>query len=48
MATRLRVKNKKRKLDKLTAYKKNPVEQTHKIAVARSKKIKFRKNNRMA
>ncbi|MCM0606925.1 MAG: hypothetical protein KA715_12615 [Xanthomonadaceae bacterium] len=48
MATRLRVKNKKRNLDRLTAYKKNPVEQTHKIAVGRARKIKLKKAYRMA
>jgi hypothetical protein len=46
MATRLRVKKAKMKRDRATEYKKNPVESSHKIDRARSKKMKKRKLNR--
>jgi len=46
MATRLKVKKTKMKRDRATEYKKNPVESSHKIDRANSKKMKQRKINR--
>ena len=43
MATRLRVKNKKRIRDTATAYKKGEAPKKHKIDEERSKRAKFKK-----
>lgn len=48
MAKRLSVKHRKTRRDKATAYKKGEAPAAHKVAVERSKKALFRKNNRMA
>jgi hypothetical protein len=48
MGKRLSAKNKKMNRDKARAYNEGTAPATHKVAVERSKKIKFRKNNRMA
>ena len=45
MATRLRVKKKKSRRDKATAYKKGEAPAKHKVAVERSKKAKYKKIN---
>jgi len=46
MATRLRVKRKKQKLDRASEHKKNPSLRPHKIDQANSRKMKKRKLNR--
>lgn len=46
MATRLRVKRKKQRRDRKTAFLKNPAPKKHKIDRARSRKMKKKKLNR--
>ncbi len=46
MAKRLRVLRGKATKDRITAHKKNPKKQEHKVAKARSKKMKARMINR--
>ena len=46
MGNRLSTKHAKRRKDKAVAYAKGEAPAAHKVAVERSKKAKFRKNNR--
>lgn len=46
MGQRLRAKRQKRFRDKARAYKEGTTPAKHKVAVERSQKAKFRKNNR--
>lgn len=43
MARKLSTKNRKMARDRARAYAANPVEQTHKVAVERSRKAKLKK-----
>lgn len=45
MAKRLGAKHTKRRADKATAYKAGLAPKAHKVAVERSKKAKFKRNN---